>query len=176
MAALWIHPMKVYRQSRPQRHVYAPTIERAAWHARQTFPACARTMQGPHTFAKCPIRGRLRHSLAVPVPSPRRLVNPVTRVVHCSVQRERQSFLAPPSSWHRASAIFATWLFSEQAAVAATDFSKGSYRIESYWASLGLFLISVPGELTLSFLCYVMGAAVVRLPLQTVLVQGSGRR
>ncbi|KAK9812151.1 hypothetical protein WJX73_000391 [Symbiochloris irregularis] len=31
------------------------------------------------------------------------------------------------------------------ASFAATDFSKGSYRIESYWASLGLFLISFPG-------------------------------
>ena len=46
--------------------------------------------------------------------------------------------------------MFALWLLSEQASLAeqvATDFSKGSYRIESYWASLGLFLISVPGAI-----------------------------
>ena len=36
-------------------------------------------------------------------------------------------------------------LLDAGAASAATDFSKGSYAVESYWASLGLFIISFPG-------------------------------
>ena len=37
------------------------------------------------------------------------------------------------------------WLASSGVADAATDFSKGSYAKESYWATLGLFIISFPG-------------------------------
>ena len=37
------------------------------------------------------------------------------------------------------------WLASSGVADAATDFSKGSYAKESYWATLGLFVISFPG-------------------------------
>ena len=38
------------------------------------------------------------------------------------------------------------WLASSGVADAATDFSKGSYAKESYWATLGLFIISFPGD------------------------------
>lgn len=64
-----------------------------------------------------------------------------------SAEKSNKRILTPalPS----AAAGLALWLLTEQPAFAqqaATDFSKGSYRIESYWASLGLFLISVPGQ------------------------------
>lgn len=64
--------------------------------------------------------------------------------------------------WSKAPALTALWLLSEHPALAeqaSSDFSKGSYRIESYWASLGLFLISLPGMSTTHSLSQAVSSA-----------------
>ena len=53
----------------------------------------------------------------------------------CSTSLSLPALLAP----------LGLWLASSGVADAATDFSKGSYAKESYWATLGLFIISFPG-------------------------------
>lgn len=49
--------------------------------------------------------------------------------------------------WHRLSIPFVVWLLTEMPVSAEdiVDFSKGSFAKESYYVTLGLFLITLPG-------------------------------
>jgi len=43
------------------------------------------------------------------------------------------------------------WLLGEMPALAETDFSQGSFSAGSYYVSLGLFLVTLPGTTPLPF-------------------------
>lgn len=51
-------------------------------------------------------------------------------------------------AWHSLSAPFLLWLLTEMPVSAEdiVDFSKGSFAKESYYVTLGLFLITLPGR------------------------------
>ena len=79
------------------------------------------------------------------------------------------------------------WLLSELPALAeTTDFSKGGFAKESYYVTLGLFLISLPG-MPPSFSarpasnyglygCLLLATTVKELMMRAIVSQGSGRR
>ena len=70
----------------------------------------------------------------------------------CRCQATEESSSQSPSPVLLGSTVF--WLLSQLPAGAAedaVDFSKGSFAKESYYVTLGLFLISLPGELLQDF-------------------------
>ena len=62
--------------------------------------------------------------------------------IRCSAQHQNTERIAAATI----SSSFTLWLLSELPALAEqTDFSKGSFAKESYYVTLGLFLLSLPG-------------------------------
>ena len=66
----------------------------------------------------------------------------------------------PAAERHTLSQLFSTtaglWLLAELpslAAEATPDFSQGSFSAGSYYVSLGLFLVSLPGMYPVPFVC-----------------------
>ncbi len=77
--------------------------------------------------------------------------------IRCSAQRQSPERLAAATI----SSSFTLWLLSELPALAEKkDFSQGGgFAKESYYVTLGLFLLSLPGTLSLPFLsCCALGS------------------